>query len=78
MVMLAAQAAAKSGVAKKVARKVSQKLGGKSKKAAVTKAGTPRRRRSRLLTLSQREELMWISRHLGRTAAAERMAHYRR
>jgi len=76
MVMLAAPIAAKVGQAalSAVARKVS------AKKKVTKKAGvsTYRRRRTRLLTLSQREELTWISRHLGRTAAAERMAHYRR
>lgn len=51
------------------------------KKRASTKKGKgdkPKRRRVRLLTLGQREELMWIARHLGRSAAAERMVHYRR
>lgn len=79
MVMLAAQAASKaaqSGAGKAVARKVKEKLARKGKSAAKTAA--PKRRRVRLLTLGQREELTWVARHLGRSAAAERMAHYRR
>lgn len=51
-----------------------------AKKKATSKRSAPvyRRRRVRLLTMGQKEELAWISRHLGRTAAAERIAHYRR
>jgi len=48
------------------------------KKSAAGKASRPRRRRTRLLTMAQRDELTWVARHLGRTAAAERMMHYRR
>lgn len=69
MVMAAAPIA--GAVAKKVLRSVRKK--GKGAKGAA-----PRRRRQRLLTLGQREELMWISRHIGKTAAAERMMQYRR
>ena len=68
-----AAAEAKKAVRKKLAQK------GKPSKGA--KGGAPavgRRRRTRLLTMGQREELMWIVRYLGKSAAAERMAHYRR
>jgi hypothetical protein len=77
MVTSAVVAAAQSSAGKAVARKVKEKLTGTGKKGIV-KALVTKRRRTRLLTLGQREELMWISRHLGRTAAAERMMHYRR
>lgn len=76
MVMaLAAPLAAKTGAA--VVKKAVAKATGR-KTTAKKVLGKYHRRRVRLLTLGQREELMWVSRHLGRTAAAERMMHFRR
>jgi hypothetical protein len=35
------------------------------------------RRRHRYLPAKAKEELEWVKNHLGKTAAAERMAHFR-
>lgn len=76
MVTQAVIAAAQSSAGKAVVRNVKQKI---TKKSAKAKGGVvPKRRRQRLLTLGQREELTWVSRHIGKSAASERMAHYRR
>lgn len=65
----------KAGATEVSRRVVNRVVNAKKKKE---KDGKSKRRRVRLLTLGQREELMWIARHLGRSAAAERMVHYRR